>query len=176
MELPHFTYHPDPIATGSIKPSAEACVCCGQSRGFVYDASFYTTQDVRGPFCPWCIADGSAATRFEGSFNDTYSLASVNVPDAVLQEVEYRTPGYASWQQEVWLAHCGDACEFHGDAPASELQALQGETLDEVLQENMLEPELWQHIVKGYVPGGNPCVFKFVCRHCGARLYGVDMT
>ncbi|RFA30967.1 hypothetical protein CAI21_03050 [Alkalilimnicola ehrlichii] len=176
MELPHFKYHPNPVATGSVKASADECACCGQSRGYIYTASFYTSRDTRGPFCPWCIADGTAAAKFEGSFNDTYPLESASVPAGVLEEVECRTPGYASWQQEVWLAHCRDACEFHGDAPASELHALQGEELTEVLQDNMIELEYWQHILEGYVPGGNPCVFKFVCRHCDSKRYSVDMT
>ncbi|MCP4306259.1 MAG: CbrC family protein [bacterium] len=36
-ELPSFRYHPDPIATGSIRPSDEAvCRRCSRNRGFIY--------------------------------------------------------------------------------------------------------------------------------------------
>jgi uncharacterized protein CbrC (UPF0167 family) len=57
-------------------------------------------------------------------FSDDHPLAQAGVPDEVIEEVARRTPGYNSWQQEVWLSCCDDACQFHGDAARSELQAL----------------------------------------------------
>ncbi|MFJ9673062.1 CbrC family protein [Streptomyces sp. NPDC101221] len=62
-DLPFFRYHPDPLASGSIRASAESCACCGRSTGWIYTATFYSAQEVSGRFCPWCIADGSAAQR-----------------------------------------------------------------------------------------------------------------
>ena len=35
-------------------------------------------------------------------------------PDEMLDELVKRTPGYRGWQQEVWLAHCNEPCEFIG--------------------------------------------------------------
>ncbi len=32
----------------------------------------------------------------------------------MLKEFVERTPGYHGWQQEFWLAHCGDFCVFIG--------------------------------------------------------------
>ena len=96
-------------------------------RGYIYTASVYAPGWYRDCICPWCIADGSAAEKFEAMFSDDHPLAQAGVPDAVIEEVTRRTPGFNSWQQEEWLSCCGDACEFHGDAPRSELQALQGE-------------------------------------------------
>ncbi|WP_405877871.1 CbrC family protein [Streptomyces sp. NBC_00005] len=49
------------------------CVDRRQS-GWIYTATFYTAQEVSGRFCPWCIADGSAAERFAGEFMDSYGL------------------------------------------------------------------------------------------------------
>lgn len=88
--LPHFRYHPDPVATGSIRASADRCVCCERHRGWIYTATFYTEHDIDGPFCPWCIADGSAAERFEGDFTDCYGLDDVSMD--VVHEVTRRTP------------------------------------------------------------------------------------
>ncbi|MGV8422639.1 CbrC family protein, partial [Pseudomonas aeruginosa] len=31
--LPHFRYHPEPLASGSIEASATTCQCCGKARG-----------------------------------------------------------------------------------------------------------------------------------------------
>ena len=76
-ELPVFRYHPDPIASGSVRESAETCACCDRATGWIYTATFYTAEDVSGRFCPWCIADGSAAGRFAGEFMDSYGLAGV---------------------------------------------------------------------------------------------------
>ena len=111
--LPYFRYHPDPIATGAVRPAAEPCACCGHDRGWIYTASFYTAQDVPGRFCPWCIADGSAAERFDGHFTDSYGLTGVS--EDVLQEVTRRTPGFSAWQDPHWLVHCRDAAAFVGD-------------------------------------------------------------
>ena len=60
--LPVFLYHPDPIATGSIQPSATPCKVCGQARGYIYTGPVYTEIRNRldDAICPWCIADGSA--------------------------------------------------------------------------------------------------------------------
>lgn len=33
--LPHFRYHPDPLATGAIEASDTPCVCCGIRQGFI---------------------------------------------------------------------------------------------------------------------------------------------
>ncbi|EGM59721.1 hypothetical protein SFJ1713_4195 [Shigella flexneri SFJ17B] len=76
-----------------------------------------------------CIADGSAAEKFAGSFQDDASIEGVEFeydeedefagikntyPDEMLKELVERTPGYHGWQQEFWLAHCGDFCAFIG--------------------------------------------------------------
>jgi uncharacterized protein CbrC (UPF0167 family) len=37
-----------------------------------------------------------------------------DVPQAVLEEVSQRTPGFLGWQQERWLYHCSDAAAFLG--------------------------------------------------------------
>jgi uncharacterized protein CbrC (UPF0167 family) len=58
--------------------------------------SLYTEQDVPGPICPWCIADGTAAERFDGEFVDAYGLDRVSWE--VLLEVTRRTPAFHDWQ------------------------------------------------------------------------------
>src|SRR5690348_13816236 len=103
MSLPAFLYHPDPIATGSVKPSDVVCRCCCQARGHIYTASVYAPVTLRDCICPWCIADGSASGKFDAMFSDGHPLAEAGVPDEVVEEVTKRTPGYNSWQQEVWL-------------------------------------------------------------------------
>jgi uncharacterized protein CbrC (UPF0167 family) len=59
MELPDFKYHPNPMATGSIVPSAEVCPVCGETRGFAYDGIPYGTNELEH-ICPWYISSGAA--------------------------------------------------------------------------------------------------------------------
>lgn len=176
MNIPVFRYHPDPLATGSIRQSDVVCVCCEIARGYIYTAAVYAAGSYRDRICPWCIADGSAAEKLKAMFSCYLSLAEAGVPNAVIEEVTRRTPGFNSWQQENWLTCCGDACEFHGDAPRSELQALQGSTLARTLASWNWKEGNWMKFIEHYQPGGNPAVYKFRCRHCGDTAYAVDFT
>jgi uncharacterized protein CbrC (UPF0167 family) len=83
VELPKFKYHPDPVATGAIKPSEEVCECCNRARGYVYTSTIYAEDEIQF-ICPWCIADGSAAQKFDGMFSDDYPLKEAGVNEEVI--------------------------------------------------------------------------------------------
>lgn len=176
MNLPAFAYHPDPVATGSVKASDALCRCCGQARGYVYTGPVYASGSYEDCICPWCIADGAAAGKFTAQFAEDGPLTEAGLPEPVIEEVTKRTPGYSSWQQEQWLSCCGDACEFHGAAPRTELQALQGETLARTLGAWEWRESEWPRFMQHYQPGGSPAVYKFRCRHCGIIKYAVDFS
>lgn len=110
--LPTFRYHPDPIATGSIEPAPDECLACGRARGFRYVGPVYAETELNEQLCPWCIADGSAARKFDAEFTDVGLGLPPDVPDSVTDEIAHRTPGFHSWQQDHWLYHCGDGCTF----------------------------------------------------------------
>ena len=109
--LPTFRYHPDPIASGSIEESEVECLCCGRARGYIYTGPTYAEEDLDESLCPWCIADGSAAEKFEAQFVDEENFDD-DIPDKVVEEVTERTPSYSGWQQEVWPTCCDDATAF----------------------------------------------------------------
>ncbi len=173
MELPKFRYHPDPIATGAIERSGILCECCGRKSGFRYALSVYSAEEV-SDVCPWCIQDGSAAKKFEAIFCDDYPLIEAGLPEELVQEVSQRTPGFESWQQEVWLSHCGDACAFIGDATKEDVLAL-AEGVGRVEDQNLWKPEDFRKLAEYYEPKGSPALYKFKCLHCGEILYGIDM-
>lgn len=83
MELPEFKYHPNPIATGAIKTSDETCECCGRERGDIYTSTLYAEEEIEF-ICPWCIADGSAANKFDGLFSDDYPLQNAGLSEEVI--------------------------------------------------------------------------------------------
>ena len=174
--LPTFLYHPDPIATGSVQQSGDVCGCCGKARGFTYTASVYGPEDLRGRLCPWCIADGKAAFRFDCFFSDGAPLARVGVPRSIILEVTRLTPGYNTWQQEVWQACCDDACIFRGDATVWELAALQGDALARLQHGWPISQSRWAEFLKYYAPGGGMAVYRFDCRHCDNIKYALDLS
>lgn len=174
MSLPAFKYHPNPIATGSVVASPAECRCCGRARGYIYSASVYAVDSLRDQICPWCIADGSAAQRFDAMFSDDDPLVRAQVPADVVEEVTRRTPGYVSWQQEHWLSCCRDACEFHGDATRAQLTAATGPAIDSILSETRMTPQEWLDFLARYEPGGSPAIYHFVCRHCKHSKFGWD--
>lgn len=127
--LPTFKYHPQPLETGAFKrDQTVTCDCCEQPTPVYYTNPFYSVDDI-DHLCPWCIADGKAAEKYAGSFQDDASIEGVEAQynekgdydgaqlpcsEDALREVTERTPGYCGWQQEHWLAHCGDLCAFIG--------------------------------------------------------------
>jgi uncharacterized protein CbrC (UPF0167 family) len=171
--FPKFTYHPDPIATGALKRKAARCPCCEKTTDFVYGRSPYCTDEVED-LCPWCIADGSAARKFDASFVDDHPLAQAGLKSEIIDEVAHRTPGYISWQQESWLTCCEDACEFHGDLRKEELPILPADTLVAFRTEHRIDDRVWEQLLESYEPGGSPSIYKFVCRHCRKIHLGFD--
>ena len=175
MNIPAFKYHPDPIATGSIVPSDTVCECCGQARGFIYTGPVYSIEELDECICPWCIADNTAHDKFGAEFTDAAGVGgyskSLMLSSAVIEDVVFRTPGFTGWQQERWLACCGDAAAFLGRAGREEIEE---QWLDAVvsLQEDcgMSDGRDWQDYFKALDSDGSPTAYIFQCLHCGRHL------
>ena len=171
-----FHYHPDPLRTGNIKPSDLACICCNQQRGYIYD------RDEEEAFCPWCIADGSAAEKCNASFCHPSTLYYEGISKSIIAEINLRTPSYISWQEEDWLAHCDDACEYWGQARADYLKNISPEQKEYLLKEMKISEARWAEIM-AEIPDSNnestlddPEIHLFVCRHCKKELYHLSYS
>lgn len=103
-------------------------------------------------------------------------MIQAGVPEHVVQEVSLRTPAFISWQQEQWLAHCGDACAFLGDASIADVANASEQTKQAWQKDNGMGESEWQHLTSGYQPGGDPALYKFKCLHCEAVLFGWDCS
>lgn len=171
MSLPAFRYHPDPLATGSVIASDVCCACCGDARGYVYTGPVYAVDEYEQCICPWCIADGSAHTRLDASFTDTYGIGGGEwdaVPEAVVDEIANRTPGFRGWQQERWWTHCGDGAQFIGRAGAAELKAFGPQAVDAIRASAGLDDAAeWEHFFAALDKDGSPAAYVFRCIHCG---------
>ncbi|WP_130510106.1 CbrC family protein [Krasilnikovia cinnamomea] len=177
--LPPFRYHPDPVATGSVVAEEVVCVCCGRQRPFTYVGPVYAVEELGRRLCPWCVADGQAASLFDAQFTEVGWRVPDDVAAEVTEEVLQRTPGFAGWQQERWLHHCGDAAEFHGPVGAAELAAFP-DALECVRLEVRGDGGWSAEQVEGYVQSlskdGQPTAYLFRCRRCGAHLAYSDFV
>ncbi|RPF35630.1 uncharacterized protein CbrC (UPF0167 family) [Streptomyces sp. TLI_185] len=173
--LPHFPYHPNPVATGSVTASDEACACCRQERGWVYTGPVYAADAPDTGICPYCIAFGTADARYDASFTDTIDG---DVPQHVITAVLKRTPGFLAWQSPTWLTHCGDGAAFLGHAGTRELKAFPDAVDD--LRRRCAEwgwpPDQVEDFLGSLDKNGQPTAYLFRCRACGAHLAYADFT
>ena len=168
----NFRYHPNPLETGAFEESKEGvvCDCCGKMTHIFYTNPFFSVEDI-AYLCPECIASGEAARKYDGSFQDDFSVDDgVDDPEK-LDELIHRTPGYCGWQQEYWRAHCGDYCAYLGYVGARELRALG--VLEEVLDDPMWDEEQ-KEMIRESVNGGHLQCYLFRCLHCGKHLVWMD--
>ena len=161
--LPVFKYHPDPVATESIRRSPNACPVCLRRRGWEYVTSPYGTEEL-DHLCPWCIADGSAARR-GAEFTDPHPLIEAGLDDGIIAKVTERTPGFPTFQQEEWQVCCDDACAFIGALSPDQIHALPAS----MKEDNELTDEWVAHLDET-----DFTVFGFRCLHCGSIKIWLD--
>ena len=167
-----FKYHPDPLNTGAFLDDEKAtCDCCERDTAIYYLGSFYAEEEIE-VLCPECIASGKAAETFEGTFVDEESIEEVD-NELACEELLYRTPSYMGMQQERWLAHCNDYCEFLGQVKWSEL--VEHGLIEEIKEDKMLTEE-WDlgSIEKTVDSNDDLQLYLFRCRHCGKHRIWID--
>jgi len=178
MPLPTFRYHPDPLRSGSIITSTSPCICCDQSRGYVYAASIYSEHDLlEEAICPWCIADATAHKMFRAYFVDDEGMDHA-VPTPAHDEIVFRTPGFATWQSERWLACCDDAMAFLEPIGTTELRRyypeLEGTLMMYIVHELELSGDAANHLLNSLNRDTGPTAYVFRCLHCEALKGYID--
>jgi uncharacterized protein len=176
--LPHFPYHPDPIVTGSVERSETECLACGEARGFIYTGPVYATNELVEVICPWCIADGTAATRFDAEFTDVGWGVPDGVPAEATEAIAKRTPGFGGWQQEHWLYHCNDGAAYLGRVGSEELEPYPDaiETLRCEGEENGWGADQIASYLRALDKDGEATAYLFRCRHCATHLAYSDFS
>jgi uncharacterized protein CbrC (UPF0167 family) len=177
MDLPVFAYHPDPLASGSIVPSDAKCLCCKKTRGYIYTGPAYCEDELTEALCPWCIADGSAHETFDASFTDEAGFPD-GIPESVIQEVAWRTPGFSSWQGGEWLTCCNDACAFLEPAGWAEIEArypkAEGVLTGYVVYKLEMSGSQVPRLIRSLDREHGPTAYMFKCRHCDAMPCYLD--
>jgi hypothetical protein len=177
MALPSFRYHPDPLASGSIVPSGDACACCGQARGYLYAGPTYAEDVPDDALCPWCIADGSASEQYGAVFVDEEAFAA-GTPATAIEEISLRTPGFSTWQSEAWPSCCGDATAFLTPAGRRELEGewreFAGSVLNHIIYGLQISGGAATRLLDSLDRDRGPTAYLFRCLHCGNHHVHVD--
>ena len=177
-DLPTFRYHPSPVRTGSVVQRPIRCVVCNRDRRYAYVGPTYSIEEIEeGTICPWCIADGSAASTFDAAFADGHNLSGL--PSEIVTVVTTRTPCFSSWQQDVWQVHCDDACAFLDRVGKTELDRLPpdatGALLVALREYGRTEAEREQFL-SWLHRDGDLTGYLFQCLSCGHYLAYVDAS
>lgn len=161
-DLPHFLYHPDPLATGSfVEGEVKVCPSCGKESNIYYDLTPYCIDNIEN-LCPRCIASGLAAKKFDAEFIQDAEWQGELDPEKN-QLLFCQTPGYSSWQGEYWLSCCQDYCAYLGTVGTRELKDMG--IAEQVLSDYEAREE-YQDIEEYLVKDGSLCGYLFRCLHC----------
>ena len=169
MCRPTFKYHPNAYELDIFIHEEGECSVCNQLRHLKYSADFYSDEEPEY-ICPWCIANGLAAEKFAGSFNDYIGVEVI--PKDKLDEVLYRTPSYISWQQQVWLSHCNEPCAFLAYVGAKEILPFWDELIKDIEQQELSADFVKANLSKD----GDMIGYLFECLHCSKKRLHIDLN
>ncbi|MFE2165414.1 CbrC family protein [Streptomyces sp. NPDC059447] len=186
MAEPTFRYHPDPLASGSALRTDHVCSVCGMHRQIRYQGPIYGRQP--DSLCLHCIHSGAASSALgiAGGGDEDFDMSAVfsdavdvpdDVPLSVVEEITRRTPGFAGWQQESWLYHCGDGAAFLGPAGYRELEA-HPEALAMLRKDHERygwTPPETEQFLRSLDRAGEPTAYLFRCLHCDTSLASWDI-
>lgn len=176
LELPQFNYHLFPLESGSIEPSEQTCLCCNKKQGYIYVGPVMGDEDLLDKLCPWCIQNGSARKKFKVEFTSPREISDfktkTEVPDCIIDEICYRTPGFYGWQESKWWMHCGDGARFLGTVGGAEIEELGSKAIAS-LRSFFPEksPEEFLEFLGSLSSENSPSAYLFQCRRCAE--YGV---
>mmetsp|Transcript_11234 Transcript_11234/g.19199 ORF Transcript_11234/g.19199 Transcript_11234/m.19199 type:complete len:202 (-) Transcript_11234:192-797(-) len=124
--FPTFPYHAD--AKKSFEEnSEESCACCNKKRGYIYNGPMFGDFDEDPSICPWCIKDGSACERLGVELVSDINSGDDSEVLELSREFSKCTPGFYSWQESVWWAHCGEPAVYHGMGGKNQIETIGGE-------------------------------------------------
>ena len=110
-------------------------------------------------------------------YSDAQPLIKAGVPDAVIEEVTQRTPGFSAWHRRtVGNAVAATPANIHGQTSRAHLGLLAAPAVEQFLSLTKWSPEQWTEFVSDvYEPAAAaPSVLHFVCRACKESKFSLD--
>lgn len=179
LKLPQFKYHPNAYQLDIFTQESGICSVCHQQRSIKYNLGLYSVDEPEY-ICPWCIANGQAAEKYNGDFNDYCSIEGVSehysepnpmhISEQALDIITQKTPSYAAWQQEVWLVHCDEPCAFLGYVGMKEIMPY----FDDVKADIEQSGYDIEDIKNALSADGEMVGYFFECVHCGKKRLHID--
>lgn len=170
-ELPAFEYFFDPYGHHAFIQEDMLCDCCSAVSSYHHVALSNLDDGDEVHICPACVADGSAAKKFDLVFNEI----DEDVSPAVRDIIEHKTPGISSWQQQSWEVHCKDACIYLGQADAQDLANASNSNKASWMDDFGRSVDDWEQFIEGR-PNEDFVVDKYQCRHCGETVLVYDLS
>ena len=179
MSFPSFRFHPDPVASGSVIASDKKCRCCGRARDWIYIGPVYAEKALNEALCPWCISDGSAHGKYGATFVDTEAFTP-NATAETVDEITQRTPGFASFQQEIWPECCGEPGVFITPAGIAEIRekyrSMEGELMTHIVHELKISGGAAHRFLESVHRDQSPSAYVFQCRKCERHFGYLDFV
>jgi uncharacterized protein CbrC (UPF0167 family) len=140
----------------------------------------YSEEDgLDDKLCPWCIADGSAHQKFDAVFIDSDGFGE-GMPRPAMEEIERRTPGYNSFQSEVWPVCCNDAVEFIMPAGITEVRkydyTLEGQIMGDIVHGMQISGSAATRLLQSLNKDTGPSVYIFRCPRCDRHHFHIDQS
>ncbi|MDR2925336.1 MAG: CbrC family protein [Azoarcus sp.] len=189
--LPQFKYSPNCYENGIFQMTKadeiKICDCCRQTTDVYYNGPFYSRVRIN-ILCPFCIANGKAAEKYNGEFLAYTSIEGISPNpsephtfhnEEAINEVVTRTPCYSAYQQEEWLAHCNDLCAFVGYVGWDEIKNLINEFVDLEVDVNKFYFSIvgklgYNALSENLANGGGLQGYLFQCLHCNKYRLHID--
>lgn len=120
-DKPFFRFHPDAYEHGVFAETDEPCAACGKPCVWAYTQHIYALPPEPEPVCARCVADGNLRTAVTDGDYGLHDFSFDEEPSEELtNEVEQRTPGFATYNPFIWPVRDGVPLAFLGfgeDAP-----------------------------------------------------------
>ena len=175
--LPHFRFHPDPLQSGCITDADLVCGVCDRARGYIYAGNCYVEEEFEGDVCPWCIADGSAHRRFGMTFHEFTLKPGTDL--AIVDEIEERTPGLASFHPVEWPWCCGLPMAYLEPAGHEQIVArhatLATTLVPQLATDHGISREQAQALFDSLQRDESPCAHVFRCLTCATLRAQIDV-
>lgn len=174
MDIPKFKYHLDPIKSGVIVKEKTCCPVCNVIKEYRYELMPAGDINLEG-VCPWCIADGSAAKKYDVTFINYYGYSN-EVNDEQIKELVGKTPAYISWQTEEWMTHCNDFCTFVEYVGWNEIEHLYDELKEDIEEVRKSMDISLEDFKESLFNNGDFQGYLFHCCHCGKHRLFTDLS
>ena len=189
---PKFKYIEDPIKLGTIniETAPKNCFCCRKDKYVLTDCM--VTEQTQNKFnikndnvevCLECIQSGKyyELTNEKLNFKEQICPSEEAVINDEFNNIfENCTIGYSSWQDPLWLTHCGDYCKFIKQVYWQDIVNMgknveQQIIYDYIKKNNGLNLTMKQ-VIQDLREDGPIAGYLFQCVHCGTYRLFIELA